>query len=138
MENKSLILLLSGNKDKIIAAHNLDASNLDIVKIDDKHLSNFKYIKSLINTNNYQDVYFVAKDMYLQRFHFFMLLFILIFNSGKGAILDENKKVIKFNYLLFFIKYLPFFMLEIIVSTLLVIYYYIKIPYIKWKLIKSN
>lgn len=131
-----LILLLSGNKDKIIEKHNLDPNNVEVVKIDDKHLSKPKHINHLISYG-YENVFFVCKNLDLQRFHFFMFTYLLIFCNGKGSLLDEISTPKSFNFFKYIFIMVPKLFIEVLFSTSIVIYYYIRLPYLRWKLIKK-
>ncbi len=125
MENKSLILLLSGNKDKIIAAHNLDASNLDIVKIDEKDLINFSLILNTIISKKYKQIIFSVYSNNYLRFSFFMKLYLLLTNN-KGFIIDEFGNKITFSTFVFIFKDTPIFITEVLFSFFIVLFYQLK------------
>ena len=125
MENKSLILLLSGNKDKIIAAHNLDASNLDVVKIDEKDLINFSLILNTIKSKKYKQIIFSVYSNNYLRFSFFMKLYLLLTNN-KGFIIDEFGNKITFSTFVFIFKDTPIFITEVLFSFFIVLFYQLK------------
>ncbi len=133
-----ILYLLNGRSELIINANSLDADNTIIRKIDEKELTSFRHIINEVNQGGYSSLYFACIENSLQRFHFFMMLYILLSNAKSGGILDEGGHTIKFSRSRFFFYYLPSFVLEIIVSSFVVLYHYIKLPVEKWKLMKKS
>lgn len=117
-----LLILISGNKEKLLQKHNL--SLVTTVKIDEKLLSKPNEIKKIIKSHKYEKVFFGTIDLEFQRFQFFIFVYILIFCFGRGAIIDEESKIIKINLLEFIVYKLPLFLFEIIASLFVIIYYY--------------
>lgn len=134
----NLLLLLNGNSKKILDAHNFDLKEFNIVKIDEKKLASPSHIKSLINSGKYEKVYFGTTILDLQRFHFFMKSYFLLNGVKTGAIIDEKGNSSKYSALRLLLLESPFLFFEAIVSITVVIYFYIKLPILKWKLLKKR
>jgi len=132
-----LIYLLNGRSERIIKANLLNNYALDVIKIDEKELTNFKKLIAHVKKNNYTQLYFGCIELDLQRFHFFMLLYIF-FTTRSGGIIDESGNRIRFSTSSFFMKYLPMFILEIFVSSVVVLYHYLKLPLMKMKWLKAR
>lgn len=132
-----LLLLISGRSDVILQKNNI-YNDIQIIKIDEKDLVNFNKILKLVRDNKYSAVYFGTVDISFQRFHFFMKAYILLSNSKKGGVIDEFGKKNLLNIPLFFIKEFPLFIIELIFSLFLIIYYYLKFPVIKWVYLKKK
>ena len=128
-----LLVLLSGKKE-IIIQENALSDNIQIVKLDEKQLSQPNAIKTILKSNKYDKVYFGTIDAEFQRFQFFIFLYIIIYNSGNGSIVDQSGNIISNSYSKFFFSRLPMFIIEIFVSIIIAIVYHIKLPYLKWKL----
>ena len=133
-----LILLLNGHIDNIVRVHKLDPSNIKTVKIDEKKLASPGFMKSLIKAERYEKIYFACRETVLQRFHTFMKFYIFISDSKKGAIIDETGDVREFGKLKLFFREIPMLFVEIIASAFIVIIYYIKLPIIRWRMLKKN
>jgi len=133
-----LIFILNGKQEDILKVQNFDKNKIKFIKIDDKHLSKPKFLKSKIKQENYNNVFFSSKDMTLQRFHFFMLFYILFYNSGKGALIDDKGLRLEYSSSKLFLKYFPLLVIEGFISIFVVLYFYIKLPVLKWKLMKNN
>ena len=121
-----LILLLSGNKDKIIEKHNLDPKNVEVVKIDEKELIQFKRLIRLIKSKKYNNIYFGVYDTKYLRFEYFINLILLISNKN-GAILDQFGIKTKSNKLNFIIYNTPLFILEALLSLIVIVYFKTKL-----------
>ena len=130
-----LLLLITGNKDLIISANSL--RDIEVIKIDEKQLSNFKYIKTLVNKSDYSSIYFGSLDNNFQRFQYFMKTFILLSRAKKGSIIDELGNTNHYNFFKYLFIETPKFALELIFSAFIAIYFHIKLPVIKWMLKKS-
>mgnify|MGYP006285100075 CR=1 FL=1 len=133
-----LIFLLNGRIENIIEANDLGSFNTEKIKIDEKELSDIRGIVSTINSYKAGHVYFACIENDLQRFHFFMMLFIFLSNAKTGAIVDESGKRKEYSLFRFVFKYVPAFIAEIIASFFVVIYHYIKLPVIKRKLTRKK
>lgn len=121
-----LILLLSGNKDKIIEKHGLDPNNVEVVKIDEKELIQFSRLVKLIKNKKYRNIYFGVYDIKYLRFEYFINL-ILLFSNKKGAIVDQfgiKQTSKKLNLILI---QTPLFILEAFLSLVVVIYFKTKL-----------
>ncbi len=119
-----LLLVVSGKISEILIANNIN-KNIKIKKIDEKDLSKFSYINSLIKDEEIENLLFSVYNLDYLRFSFFMKFF-LYKNNLKGAIIDQNGRQIKFSKTSFIIKDIPLFILEIISSIFVVFYYQIK------------
>lgn len=134
----NLLLLINGNSKKIIAAHNFKESDFNIIKIDEKKLASPSYIKSLIKSSNYQKVYFGTTIIDLQRFHFFMKAYLFLSGNQKGAIIDEKGNSNNYSLAKLFFYESPKLLFEALASFVVVTYFYIKLPILKWNLLKKN
>jgi hypothetical protein len=132
-----LLFLLNGRADKILSANSLSNEDFEVIKIDEKELMQYRSITSAVRSKKYDSVFFGCIENDLQRFHFFMLLYILI-TTRSGAIIDESGNMIKFSFLNFLFMRIPLFALEVIFSAVIVIYHYIKLPIEKWKWLKTR
>lgn len=119
-----LLLVVSGKISEILIANNIN-KNIKIKKIDEKDLSKFSYINSLIKDEEIENLLFSVYNLDYLRFSFFMKFFFYK-NNLKGAIIDQNGRQIKFSKTSFIIKDIPLFILEIISSIFVVFYYQIK------------
>jgi hypothetical protein len=132
----NLLILINGKADKLIDNNHLKADVLDIVKIDEKQLSSPKYIIRLINSKNYDKVYFGCILNELQRFQVFMKTWSLLSKTKQCVICDEKGNQNELKLFKYFCVELPSLLLELIASVFVVSYYYIKIPFLKWQLTK--
>jgi len=119
----NLLLIVSGKKSEIIKVNNLE-SDIKIKKIDEKDLSRFSFINSLIKQDKIDKLYFSVYSIDYLRFEFFMKLFLLI-NNLPGEIIDQSGRSIKFSKSKFIFKDFPKFLLESFLSVFVVIYYHI-------------
>lgn len=119
----NLLLIVSGKKSDIIKVNNLE-SDIKIKKIDEKDLSRFSFINSLIKQDKIDKLYFSVYSIDYLRFEFFMKLFLLI-NNIPGEIIDQSGRRIKFSKFRFLLKDFPKFLLESFLSVFVVIYYHI-------------
>ena len=131
----NLLLLITGNKDLIISANSL--RDVEIIKIDEKQLSNFKYVNSLVNKSDYSSIYFGSLDNNFQRFQYFMKTFILLSKAKNGSIIDELGTSNTFSFFKYLSIETPKFALELLLSGIIAVYFHIKLPVIKWMLKKS-
>lgn len=129
-----ILLLINGNLKKIFQANLLDEIVFEIQKIDEKDLAKPRYILKILKQNKYNEVYFACIENNLQRFHFFMFLYLFLSFKFKGGIIDEQGNKINFSLIKFFFVYIPKFIFEVIFSIIIIIYYKLKIPILKWKL----
>jgi hypothetical protein len=127
-----LILLINGSPDKILKLVGGDAR---VVKLDEKALSDAAAMRRIIGVNNPDEVIFGCKELGLQRFTFFMKLYIMRFALGRGMIIDETGDREVFSRAGFIFSDLPRLMIEIIASVFVIIYYHIKFPLLRiiWK-----
>jgi hypothetical protein len=132
-----LLLLINGSKDKIIEANKLEYTDVDVVKIDEKDISHPKQMLKIINSKKYNNVFWGTIEDELQRFQKFMKLWILMSHSNKGGIIDESGNLNKFNTIKLLCIELPLLFIEAIVSIFIIIYFYLKLPVLKWRLRKS-
>lgn len=133
-----LIILLDAKKQKLCEVHNFNPDDVDVVKIDDKKLAQFKFILNLMKKEDYDNVFFGCIKLDYQRFHFFMKLYFLLAGFFNGAIIDEDGWEKKFDFLRFFFIEIPLLILEAIASLFVVIYSYFKFPIMKWYLTKKK
>ncbi len=133
-----LFLLLSGNPKEILENSCLEYSDISIIKVDEKSLSNPRFILSLMNRKKFNYVIFGNKDNELQRFQIFMKVYIFISLICKGSIKDELGKENRFNIIKLLFLEIPQLIFEAIVTLFVISYFYIKLPLIKWKLMKKS
>ncbi len=119
----NLLLIVSGKKSEIIKVNNLE-SDIKIKKIDEKDLSRFSFINSLIKQDKIDKLYFSVYSIDYLRFEFFMKLFLFL-NNLPGEIIDQSGRSIKFSKFKFLLKDFPKFFLESFLSVFVVIYYHI-------------
>lgn len=119
-----LLLVVSGKKSEIIKINNLP-ENIISKKIDEKDLSNFGYVNKLIKNEKINKIYFSVYSLDYLRFSFFMKLFCLL-NGIKGEIIDQFGRKIEYKTLPFIFIDIPKFIIEILFSALVVIYYQAK------------
>ncbi len=122
-----LLLIVSGKKSEIIIANKL-SENIKSIKIDEKDLSNFGFINSIIRKEKIDNLYFSVYSLDYLRFSFFMKMFFLI-NLLEGSIIDQFGKQIKYNILSFLFIDFPKFIFEAIFSIFVIIYYKIKFSF---------
>lgn len=116
-----LLLIVSGKKSEIIKINNLD-NNIKSIKIDEKDLSNFKFINNIIKSNKPNQLYFSVYSLDYLRFSFFMKMFFFI-NGLSGGIIDQFGSSIGYKTLSFIILEIPKFILEALFSVIVIIYY---------------
>ena len=133
-----LLLLLNGNKDIIIKNNNLDEDKIEVVKIDEKDLSRPRFIVKLINSKKTKYIYFGCIELGLQRFHTFMKIYIFFSNAVRGEIIDESGNKNKFSYVKLFLSELPLLLFESIASFFVVVYYYFKLPFMRWLFLREK
>ncbi len=134
----NLLINLVGNAEQMIFANNLDTTNCEIVKLDEKELSNPKHILSLIKGKDFENVYFGTIDLNFQRFQFFIKLYLFLSFYWKGAIIDEKgDNKILFSLVHFLFVDIPLIVVEIFASVYLAIYYHIKVYLVRWKYKKN-
>ncbi len=131
-----LVFILNCDRTKIVANNDLSADNIEWVKIDEKFLAKFSEIRKKINSGNYSAVYLATKDISFQRFQRFFRFYIMASNTKKGAIIDESGKQSNFSMLSTIFVDLPMLVFEAIISSVIVVFYYIKLPWLKWRLKK--
>ena len=133
-----LLLLISGNKDMLSNFFGQTPDDFVIEKIDEKDLSRFAFIRTIIKRNRYDDIYFGTLDIKYQRFTFFIHTFILLSHARKGAIIDSLGRMNKFSFVKYFFRLLPLFLIESIASVFVVIYFYIKFPVLRWLTLRNR
>lgn len=118
-----LIFLISGNKNKILGSQNFEEKDCHFVKLDEKELSKIFKLLALIEKYNPKELYFATLENQLQRFQFFVELFIYLSGVEKGGLIDElgDKKLFSTSRFLF--KTIPNLIKELILSTYDVIKY---------------
>lgn len=126
---KDLVFYFNGNISNI--SDIIQNNNFDLVKIDEKELTKFKFLLSKINAFKYNRLFFYVIDVDYQRFQFFCKSYILFSRIFKGGIIDESNNFVKFNLSGYFFKDMPLFILEILTSFIIIlisypIYFYYK------------
>lgn len=131
-----LLILISGNKEKLLKKHNLSLVNT--VKIDEKLLSKPNEIKKIIQSQSYDRIYFGTIDLSLQRFQFFIFLYIFLFAYSRGELIDYNGAKAAPNILQILLIIIPYFIFEVLFSAFAMIYYKIKISKDKKELLDGR
>jgi hypothetical protein len=133
----NLLLLINGNKENILKSNVLRLDEFEVVKIDEKDISKPRFIINLINSKKYEAVFFGTIENELQRFQIFIKIWILFSKVKKGGIIDElgHQNIYNIKKLLF--MEFPLLFIETISSIFIVIYFYLKLPILKWRLKKS-
>ncbi len=129
---KFVLFLLSGNAQKIADANKLNFEEIQIIKLDEKELSKPTKIVSLIKQFKGFKVYFGTIDNRFQRFQTFIKIYLLL-SCSSGIIIDELGQQNKLNLTKLIFQELPLFLVEIVYSIILIVYYHIKIYLLKWK-----
>lgn len=126
-----LLFLVSGNKNQVLESQKLSLSsllsnNIEVVKIDEKELIHLMKMVKKIKSANYSNVYFAVYDIKYLRFEYFMKL-TLIVSYQKGYIIDQFSRNITINRFKFCFYDTPLFLLETFVSSLILLYYKLKL-----------
>jgi hypothetical protein len=131
----NLLLIISGNADSILNQLNEDINSFDIVKIDEKDLSRKSLIINLLKAKKYNKIIFGTLDIEFQRFNFFISIYLILSGYSKGILADNYGNSRKYSPIAFIFKDLSLFTLELFLSSLVILYHYIKYPIIKslWK-----
>jgi hypothetical protein len=132
-----LLILMSGKREILYQKHNISA-NCTTIKIDEKLLSKPGAIKHMIKSNNYSKVFFGTLNNELQRFQFFIFLYILIYSGGKGELIDHYGDKRSTNILKYLFVSIPLFAIEVIASGAVMTYYNFKTPFLKKRLISKR
>jgi len=130
---KDLVILLCGNINNIMSAHKLSSENIIFIKEDEKILSRFAQLKSIIKSQDFNSLYFATIDLSYQRFIIFMKLYILILNFGKGSIIDEAGNADRFNIFKLILIEIPKLLIEIVYTIFQIVYWQVKFSIIRGK-----
>lgn len=133
-----LLILLCGNKDKILQSNGFSPLDFEFIKLDEKLLASPKAVISIMKSKKYDEIYFGTIENGLQRFQTFMMIYFLLAGFQKGGLIDElaNRKSFSLFRLIF--ADLPLLALEIVLSGLIALYFYIKLPFMIKKIRKGN
>ena len=134
MQDKKLLVLLSGNAAKILKSISADAGDFVVVKTDEKELSRPGFMLRLIKSGNFNNVIFGTEDIEFQRFTFFILLYLFLSGKFAGKIADEQGRTKRFSIFTFIFKDVPLFITEIIASAFITLYFYIRFPIKLWQM----
>ena len=131
-----LLVLISGNADKIIEKLGLKSSEFKIIKIDEKDLSSKSHIMNILKSDKFEQVIFGVLDLEFLRFNFFINLYLILAGYKEGLIADNLGNFRKMSLSSFIFKEIPLFKIEIVASAFVVLYHYIKFPVINklWKM----
>ena len=124
--------MLSGNAAEIIKANGWDADGFDVKKADEKDLSRFGFMLRLIKSGDYARVVFGTQDIDFQRFYYFIMLMLLFAGKFRGGIADEQGRFAKFSLIRFLLLCTPKFIIELIASAFVVLWFHIKYPVKLW------
>ena len=127
-----LVLQISGSKSDLIKAHpELKEKELVFEKISEKQISEYSKIRNLINIIKPDKILFSTIDLNFLRFSFFINLHFLL-NSITGGIIDDSGNKTEYNIFKFICLEFPLFIIELLLSCFVVIYYHLKIPIMRW------
>ena len=133
-----LIFLIDANKNKILKAARLNAREVEFVKIDDKKLADYSFFLVKMRDKKYDNVFFACIDADYQRFKFFIKLYLALSGRTRGGIIDEQGRFIAFSWPKFVFFDIPAIIFEFFASALVIIYSYVKFPFIKWRLTRKK
>jgi hypothetical protein len=100
--------------------------NSIIKKIDEKDLANWKLIRKIYLQNKSDSIIFATDSLMYQRFIFFMQFYIMI-TTFSGYIIDNSGQKLNFNFVVFILKDLSLFLLEILLSSIVIIIAYLNL-----------
>ncbi len=132
-----LLLLVSGNGARILHAHGFSPSGIDVVKIDEKNFASPKVILRLIRAKPYRAVYFGCDRLSAHRFSFIQKAFMAL-TTRRGAIVDELGAKSSYSLFTFLLAETPKFVLEVLVSILVVGWFHIQIIFDKRAMGKAH
>ena len=133
-----LMLILDGNKDNLLQDHSLEDSDIVDIKLDEKRLSNPKYMLRILKSQKFDKVYYGCVNLRLIRFVPLVMMYIFLSGIRNGEIIDETGRKIKYSSIRLFSVILPKLLLEIVLSAFVVLYFYIKLPITRLMLRSSN
>lgn len=134
----NLLILLNGKSDIIIEKHGLDRNNLEIIKLDEKDLAKPREMIKIMRRKPYDNIYFGCIANSLQRFQFFIKFYFFITRKNHGLIIDHNRNCVKMNVSKFIFVEVIKFAFEVFVSVVVIMYNFIKLPYLKWIYLKKS
>lgn len=122
--DKNLLLLLNGSANKIIEKHSLiNPNNLEVIKFDEKDFANFSKVLKILKKDNYNNIFIANLDNSFQRFQFFIFLYSLLSFNFNYYLVDELGNNAKFNLLKNIFIQTPLFLLELIISSFVILYF---------------
>lgn len=121
MKYKYLILHVNGKFNY----YNFPENSI-IKKIDEKDLANWKLIRKIYLQNKSDSIIFATDSLMYQRFIFFMQFYIMI-TTFSGYIIDNSGQKLNFNFVVFILKDLSLFLLEILLSSIVIIIAYLNL-----------
>lgn len=129
-----LLILINGKKNKILEKNHLKEDEIREFKIDEKEIAKLRMLIRQVRSGQFDEIFFGCQEIELQRFNFFMKMYIFFSKARKGAILDELGNRDNFSSFKFIFIETPLFIIELIASALVIVYFYIKLPLLKWSL----
>lgn len=133
--SNSILLVISGSFNKIILKNSLN-NDIKVIKISDKLLAKPFKIFDMIKSKDIQQVYFGTIDNSFQRFKFFLNFYIVILRK-KGFLIDEAGRSIRFSVMSLLLRRMPKFFFEIMISLIILIFYFPIYFYYRWKFLKN-
>jgi len=122
--DKNLLLLLNGSVNKIIEKNNfIVQTNTEVVKFDEKDFANFSKLIKILKKEDYKTIFIANLDNSFQRFQFFIFLYSLISLNFNYYLVDEIGNISKFNLFKFIFIQTPLFLIELIISSFIILYY---------------
>lgn len=122
--DKNLLLLLNGSVNKIIEKNNFIVQiNTEVVKFDEKDFANFSKVIKIFKKEDYKTIFIANLDNSFQRFQFFIFLYSLISLNFNYYLVDEIGNISKFNLFKFIFIQTPLFLIELIISSFIILYF---------------
>lgn len=127
-----LIININGNIERIKRFLTAPESSVSHIKIDEKDLSRFSFIRKIINKENYDEIIFASSDLRYQRFTFFLWTYILLSKAKQGQIIDNTGHSMQFNLATYLLLTIPKFLFELLTSLFVIAYFHIKFRIKRW------
>ncbi len=122
--DKNLLLLLNGSVNKIIEKNNfIVQTNTEVVKFDEKDFANFSKLIKILKKEDYKTIFIANLDNSFQRFQFLIFLYSLISLNFNYYLVDETGNISKFNLFKFIFIQTPLFLIDLIISSFIILYF---------------
>jgi hypothetical protein len=133
----TLLLVFSGTAAKHLAATRVETADADVVKVDEKIVASPAKLLGLVRAKPYTQILVGCDDLDAHRFHLIQKFYILL-TTRSGIIIDDCGRQDAFGTLTFLGVELPRLALEVLVSGAVVVFYYLRMPFLKWTLLRKT